>query len=276
MYTTNVKVGRSIAVYGVRPNTGTSTLAAMTASLLAARGERTLLLSTDSDIPYDAVSMLSDEITENHLDELTVLENSNGLAPGRMDDYVTFLTDNLGFLRASTNMTRLTKNPARTISNIIDIACYDFHYVVVDIGFAATQYANAVIQSCDMVMHTLGQDPKSISAAADIYKHNGFGKDKLVVPIVVNFRDDVPANTDAMAKQLGVDEVFAIYHDDDVYKAGAGRKTASYVHKGVKKKGGFLGLRKKKNEDDTTAVDELGRVCDLIVGALNGNEKEGD
>lgn len=44
----------------------------------------------------------------------------------------------------------------------------------------------------------------------------------------------------------------------------------------MKKKGGFLGLRKKKNEDDTTAVDELGCVCDLIVGALSGDEKEGN
>lgn len=275
MYSAKVKFGKAIAVYGVRPSVGTSTLAAMTASLLAAGGERTLLLSSDPDIPFDAISMLSCEISENHMDELVALENSAGVSSDNLDDYVTFLTENLGYIRASANLNRITKTPSRTLNNIIDAACYKFQYVVVDLGFSSSSYANAVISGCDLIMHVLGQDIKSVASAAQFYNHNGFGEDALVVPIVQDYLDDVPADLAYLEKKLNVGEIFAIYHDDEVYRAGSHRNLANFVYKGVNRKSGLFGLKKKKSDEDVTAVDELQSVCNLITHALTNDSAEG-
>lgn len=276
MYSAKLKVGNVIAVYGVRPSAGASTLAAMTASVLAARGEKTLLLSTDADIPYDAVSLLSDEIADNHMDELVVLENSNGLNAERMADYITFLTDNLGYIRASAKLTRLTKDAARTINNIVDMACYDFRYVVVDIGYASTPYANAILQKADLVMHALGQDSKSIASAVSFYKHGGFGEEKYTVPILTDYIPDIPGDAKSLGKALDVEEVFSIAHSASVFKACASRNIASFVYKGVRRKGGLFGGlgRKSKGEADEAAVGTLDEICDLIMKALEDSTSE--
>ena len=275
MYSAKIKIGKVIAVYGARPSVGASTLAAMTASLLAAKGDKTLLLSTDPDIPFDAISMLSDEISENHMDELVALENSTGIDIDRFQDYVTYLTDNLGYIRASANLNRITKNPSRTMNNIIDAACYSFTYVVVDIGYASSSYATALLRNCDLIVHALGQDAKSVSQVAQFYGHNGFGEDMFVVPIVMGYLDDLPADLPYLEKKLGIGDVFAIYHDDEVYRAGAHRKIANFVYKGVNKKGGLFGFKKKKDTEDVTAVDELAEICGLITDALTPDLETG-
>ncbi len=275
MYNTPLKVGKFLCVHGVCPGVGTSTIAAMTASLFAAQGQKTLLLSTDADPPYDGASILSSDIIDNHLDELIALENSNGLTQEKLGDYVSYLSNNLGYLRASSRLSRLTKDAAKTINHIVEIACYDFQYVILDVGFSHTTYYTGILKNADLVIHVLGQNPKSIVKAKDLYAHGGFGEDVFMVPVVADYIDSLPLTLKAMEKQLKVDEVFAIHHDNDVYKSVYTRDIAGFVFKN-KKKGGFLGFsKKKKDESDTTAIDELEEICNLIEKALASEEGVG-
>jgi hypothetical protein len=275
LYVAKVKVGNIIAVHGARPSVGTSTIAAMTAAMLAARGEKTLLLSTDSDVPFDAVSMSSDIISESHMDELVMLETSTGLTPDDLVDYVTFVSDELGVIQAATNLTRISKSPARTLINIIDNACYEFRYIVVDIGYANTPYANQIYQHSDLVMHILGRDAKTISQVAEFYHRGGFGEDKLSVPIIAGYTEDYPIDIRALEKKLDVEEIFTIGFCDDIYKTCVSRNLTDYVYKCVKRKGGLFNLKKKKVEEDVTPVDELTAICNLMIPALK-SEADGE
>lgn len=279
MYNTKIRVGSVIVVYGTRAAAGASTLAAMTAALFAAHGEKTLLLSTDPDIPFDAVSMLSDEVSENHMDDLAVLENSNGLDAEKLNDYVSYLTDNLAYLRASAPMNKLTKMPAKTVRNIIDIACYEFRYVVVDVGYAATPYVDAIISIGDLVVHALTQDPKYLQTVGSFYKQGGFGEDKFVVPIVMGYNDESFFDIKWMKKHLGMDEVFCVHADECVSKACGERKIASFAYKFTKKpKTKFFGFGKKTAAEDEEpgVIDELNTIREMIFEALIPDEEEDD
>ena len=277
MYNAAMKVGNLILVHGCRPSVGTSTLAAMTASFLSFNGEKTLLLTTDADAPFDAVSMLSSDIADDHMDELVVLENSNGLTENNLDDYISTLTNNLGYLRASTKLSRLTKDPARTVQRIVDTAMYSYRYVVVDIGYDYTSYADVLLKKSDLVLHVLGQDPKGLARAQEIYARGGFGENTFMVPVVADFIDDATADVKSIGKQLKIDTLFTLDHDADIYKAVQSRDVAGFVQKNTKKKTGFLsslmGKKRTKNSaDDDSYIDELGQLISKITQALTPEE----
>ncbi len=273
MYSTSLKIGNSIAVYGSRASIGASSLAAMTASLLAAHGEKVLLLSTDADTPFDGVSLLSGEISDNYLDELIVLENNNGLTPKKLNDYVLYLTDNLGYLRASTKLTNLTKDAGKTIANILEIACFEFRYVILDIGFMHTFYAEDILNKVDMIIHVLSQDEKTLNKAKLLYDKSFCGN-KFVVPIIPNFNSEMPISLKKIAKILSVDRVFSIQNNSELFKAVTDRNIATWVYKNSKPSNGlFSGLRKKNKTPEVTPLDELTEVCNLIQEALHFQER---
>ena len=276
MYSTSQKIGNSITVCGCRPSVGTSTTAAIIASLLATRGEKTLLLTTDADAPFDAVSMLSSDIEKTHLDELVILENSNGLTPEALNDYTTNVTENLAYLRASTRLTRLAKDAAKTINHIIDVAQHNYRYVVLDVGYTYTNYTPNILQQTDLIVHVLGQDPKSIAQVSDSYTRMNFGEGKFVVPVFADFDDYIPVSLNNICKSLNVNEVFPIHRDDDIYRAVQNRNIAGFVYRQTQRKTGIFGFKKKKQkeEDRVSAVDELSNICDLITTALNNGEDD--
>lgn len=55
-----------------------------------------------------------------------------------------------------------------------------------------------------LIVHALGQDAKSVSQVAQFYGHNGFGEDMFVVPIVMGYLDDLPADLPYLEKKLGI------------------------------------------------------------------------
>lgn len=276
MFNTNAKIGKTIAVCGCRQGAGTSTVAALTASLLAAKGNRVLLLSTDADIPYDAVSMLSGDVAENYLDEVIALETSNALTSEKLSNYIQFLSDNLGYLRASTKIPKLTKTASKTINNIINMACYTFQYIVVDISNTHTiGYGGDLVNKADLIIHTIRQDHKVLYQVAQSYKDQ-FGKDKFVVPVITDYDEYIPITPQKIAKILNVDEVFPIHRDSSIFKAVATRTVASLSYK-KSRKNVLSGLFKKPNDaEEITAIDEVSHICDLVEQALTPKETDGD
>lgn len=306
MYSANIKVGSSIAVCGCRPGIGTSSTAAMVASMLAARGEKVLLLSTDAAFPYDAVSLLSDDIENSHMDELVVLENSTGVTPENLGDYITAITSNLCYIRASARLDQLTNNAAKTLNHVIDAACYDFRYVVIDIGYNHSPYSAQITEAADLILYAVGQDKKSIESVRSFYSHDGFGEDSMVLTVVPNCENDVYASAARIAKRIGADEVFPLYHSAEWDKAVYTRNIAGFAYKAVKRRkqddAGFFSKlfgRKKEappSEDEAKllapdgeeaaeeeaasaenydVVDGLANICELITAALVP-EEEGD
>jgi MinD-like ATPase involved in chromosome partitioning or flagellar assembly len=275
MYNTDMKIGNSIVVYGCRAGVGSSTLAAMTASLLAAKGEKTLLNTSDADQPFDAVSILSSDIIENQMDDLVILENSNGLTTQRLVNYVQSLTDTLGYLRASSRLTRITKNPARTINNIVETACYEYRYVVLDLSASNPSYAGEVLTKCDAIMHVLTQEPKSLAKVKILYNNNDFGQNQLVLPVVMGYVDQFPITDKQISKYLKTDAM-TISYDYDVFKAYKNRDIAGFVYKKVNKGNGLLGgFMKKKSELDMSSVEELSGICDLLTKNIASNQMQG-
>ena len=275
MYSNKLKVGDIIVVSGFRPSAGTSTAAAMIASTMAARGEKVLLLTLDSDQPFDGPSLLSNDTVDCHLDEMIVLENSNGLNDGNVEDYVSFVTPELGYTRASAKVARITKDPSRTMCHIMDIACYQFRYVILDMGFANIVDPTPYYNKAALVVSLLTQDGKSVQAAKNFFKADQFGEDKFVVPVIADFMEDLSCDDAFYEKQLKHDCVFAMNHDPAVYDACAKRDIANFVYKNMKLKnnGGKSLFGKKKQTDGeveglnpTVAAYDV--ICDKIAEAL--------
>lgn len=284
MYGNKLKVGDIIVVSGFRPCVGASTAAAMIAATLACKGEKTLLLTTDPGQPYDAASMLSDDIIDSHLDDMILLENSNGLNEGNIQDYVTQVTENLSYCRPSGKITRMAKDPEMSLNHIMDIACYQYRFVVLDLGYSMTIDPMRIYNKANLVVNVLGQDPKSVNYAKEYYKQDNFGKDKFVVPVIADFHEDLPVDDGYYEKALKFDCVFAMNHDAAMYAACQKRDIATFVQKGMKqraaavKSGGGIGRFKKSKEPDVPVQDEVtggnptvngySMVCDKIMGAL--------
>lgn len=305
MYSANIKVGSSIAVCGCRPGIGTSSTAAMLASMLAARGEKVLLLSTDASFPYDAVSLLSDDIENSHMDELVVLENSTGVTPENLEDYLTAITSNLCYIRASARLDQLTNNAAKTLNHIVDAACYSFRYVVIDIGYNHSPYVSQITEAADLILYAVSQDKKSIESVRSFYSHDGFGADSTVLTVVPNCENDVYASASKIAKRIGADEVFPLYHSAEWDKAVYTRNIAGFAYKTVKRQkqeeasffSKLFGRKKdapppedeakllapdgeetaeEENEpaENYNVVDGLIEICELITAALTPEEED--
>ena len=70
--------------------------------------------------------------------------------------------------------------------NVIDKACKDYRYVIVDIGFSTTPYAERLIEASDLMLHLVTQEPKVLAKTEADYTGGRFGT-KLVAPIVMNY-----------------------------------------------------------------------------------------
>ncbi len=283
MYKNNLKIGDIILVSGLRPGVGTSTSAAMLASVLSARGEKTLLLSLDSDVPFDAASLLSDDAADDHLDEMVVLENSNGLNDSNIQDYVTFITENLAYSKSSTKISRLTKDPARTINHIMDIACYQFRFVVLDMGYANIVDPSLYYEKASLVLFHLTQDGKGVATARDYFKQEPFGDNMYVVPLIANFVEELSFDDAYFEKLLKFDCVFAMNHDPELFDMCNKRDIANFCIKNIKEKtsGGKQGLfgRKKKMAVDgdveiNPSVNGYNFIADKVLECLVHEEPE--
>lgn len=271
MYKSHFRVGRLITVYGCRPRVGTSTMAALIAASMADRGEKTLLITTDSDIPDDAVSILSSDIETNSLDELVVLETSNGLTDENLKDYVTGLNDNLFYLRTSAKLTKLTKDPARTIDHIVEKACYDYAYVVLDLSSDSGSYAMPVLAKSDLVVLTIGQDHKSMMRARDIYHAGGFGDDHFLVPVMTGYVDGLFPSAKTVEKLTKADRLFQVDFSDRIANMAYDRDLANFVPKPTKRR--FLNWG-KDDAEESLAHAQLAELCDLIQQALHPKEMQ--
>lgn len=270
MYEQSFKFGQAIIVSGSRSCVGTSTAAAMIASTLANGGEKVLLLTTDYTHPTDATSLLSDAVVENHMDELVALENSSGLTPENLEDYTTYLTDNLAYTRLSTKLSSITRDVPRTLSRIMDTACRVYRYVVLDLDYQSAVYLRKLSEQADIVALMFGQDFHSLAVAKAMKAQEQSDTGALLVPVLMNALEDIPFNDELLAKSIGADMAFTIEHDAEVYKAAQKRDIAGFVARG-KNKAGLKGLFKKRSADDepeSAAQVSFKGLCDLIKEAL--------
>ncbi len=263
------KIGSVILVHGIRPRVGTSTTAAMIASLLAAHGERTVLISSDADLPFDATSILSDDVSVNHLDELLVMSTSVGVDKERLGDCVTMLSDSLGYIRCSTRVTDLTPNPVNSLTSILQTGCYDFRYVVMDVGFSYSPFAEHLFKCSDIIVHVLGQDQKCMALAETMYRNHVFPDNAFVIPLLMNYDAALPSKPGVITKASGGAEVFEISHDPMVAKAADVRDIATFSARNLNRRGGGLFSFRKKNEETPSAVGEMNAVVEQMMAAVD-------
>ncbi len=268
MQNTMRKIGSIILVHGVRPRVGTSTAAAMIASLLAAHGERTVLISSDADLPFDATSILSDDVSTNHLDELLVMSTSVGVNKERLGDCVSMITDNLGYIRCSSRVTDLTPDPVTSLTVILQTGCYDFRYVVMDVGYGYSPFAEHLFKCSDVIVHVLAQDQKCLNIAASMYQNHAFPDDTFVIPLLMGYDGEMPGRPAVISKASGGAEVFEISRDPSVAKAADVRDIASFVSRNLGHRSGLFSRRKKEGENPS-AVEEMNTLVELMMSAIN-------
>lgn len=266
MQSSTPKIGSLIVVHGSRPCVGTSTMAALTAATLAHQGSKVLLLTTDPDAPFDSASILSSDVTDCHLNELVALTNANRLTSKTLNDYVTFLTEDLAYLRPSSPLEGMSSKPGNLLLAILSVACENFHYVVVDVDYIKTPYATKLTGAADLVIHVLGQDEKSICYAKAAYKEKALGEDGLLLPVVANCYDGLPTQPKAIEQHLKIGEVFSVPANNDVFEAVRLRSIYDLVvHQ--KKRTGLFGGRRRNTEN--LALSQIANLCVLMKDALN-------
>ncbi len=263
------KMGRFIVVHGSRPCVGTSTVAALTASTLASKGHQVLLITTDPDAPFDSVSTLSHEASECYLNELVALSMSGAISNKVFSSYVSRLTDNFAYLRPSSPLEGMAYKPGDALLNIINVACENFNFVVVDVDYLKSSYATQLTKAADLVIHILGQDAKSIRLAKTAYHDKALGEDGYILPVVCNFRDDLPTGLKQIEKELAIGAISCIHADNEIFEAGRTRNMYDLAAKPQKKRGLFGG---KRHADQNMALIEISDLCNLIQDAL-GTEK---
>lgn len=275
MYEQNLKFGQAVIVCGSRPCLGTSTAAAMLSAAFTNGGDQTLLISTDYVHPYDAPSLLSDIITDNYMDELIALENSNGLTPENLNDYTGTVNDMLAYTRLSTKIGAITRDTTRTLEHILDIACRVYRYVVLDLDFANTMYLNRLSEQADAVVYLFGQDFQSMKTAKSLTEHNSVSDNAIMFPVLMNRLPDIPINEESLGKILNTDSVMVIEHDPEVFKASQKRGIADFMCRGCVRHSGIKMLFKRPDEEESIAHASVLTLCKTMKNALV-NRTDGD
>ncbi|NLT13852.1 MAG: hypothetical protein GXY05_05870, partial [Clostridiales bacterium] len=251
MYEQNLKFGQTIIVCGSRPCVGTSTAASIIASYFAAKEDKTLLLSTDYNHPYDAISLLSDIVADYYMDEMVALENSSGLTPGNFDDYASYVSDNLAYSRLSTKLSGITKDVGRTLARILDTACRVYRYVVLDLDYQSIGLIQKLVQQPGVIVYLFGQDFQSLKTAEAIAERNAEETAAVMLPVLMNCMSDIPVNEATLNKIFKSDVSASIEHDTEIFKSAQKQDIAEFVFRGVSgKQSGLKALFKRKSESE--------------------------
>ena len=272
MYEQSFKFGKAIIVCGSRPCVGTSTAAAMMAATFANGGDKTLLLSTDCKHPMDAISLLSDTVVENYMDEMVALENSSGLNAENFSDYVSHAADNLAYTRLSTKLGTITRDVTRTLSHIIDVACHIYHYVLLDLDYPSAIYLHKLSEQVNLVTYLFGQDFRSLAAAKALQaQERGQDSDAVMLPVLMNYLSDLPMDDSTFAKAVCADSALIIEHDPEMFKAAQKRELADFVFRSGNKTGlkGFFKKKSASDEPESTVFASVSAICGLIKAVLN-------
>ena len=276
-YTTKNKIGKVISVFSDANGVGaTSTTAAMVATALSCKGKKVLLITMDHDT-MDAVSYLTDSVVETTLDDLMILANSNGLTKtSDFDTYVYSLSESLDAVRGSSKFDRLSGDPADCMMNIIDLAQYRYHFVVVDIQGRSSQTARTVMNESDLVIYAIGQSVKQLDNLVDdpIFDPEMMNEEAYAMFVATNYTERDFLNVKTMEKRLKQSGFYVISHDEDVMKSSSLKNLYPVVAKAANGggSGGFLGFGKKKGGD--TLSMELGAITDVIMSSLVEPDEE--
>lgn len=276
-YTTKNKIGKVISVFSDANGVGaTSTTAAMVATALSCKGKKVLLITMDHDT-MDAVSYLTDSVVETTLDDLMILANSNGLTKtSDFDTYVYSLSESLDAVRGSSKFDRLSGDPADCMMNIIDLAQYRYHFVVVDIQGRSSQTARTVMNESDLVIYAIGQSVKQLDNLVDdrIFDPEMMNEEAYAMFVATNYTERDFLNVKTMEKRLKQSGFYVISHDEDVMKSSSLKNLYPVVAKATNGGGGggFLGFGKKKGGD--TLSTELGAITDVIMSSLVEPDEE--
>lgn len=274
-YTTKNKIGKVISVFSDANGAGgCSTTAAMVATALSCRGQKVLLITMDHDT-MDAVSYLTDSVTETTLDDLMILANSNGLTrTSDFDTYVYSLSDTLDAVRGSSKFDRLSGDPADCIMNIIDLAQYRYHFVVVDIEGRYSQTARTVMNESDLVIYCVGQSSKQLENLIEdrIFDPEIMSEDVYAMFIATNYVERGFLDVKSIEKKIKQSGFHVISHDEDVMKSSSLRNLYPVIEKAMSGKsgGGFFGRKKV----ESPLSQELNEITDLIMGSLKAPEEE--
>lgn len=277
-YATKNKIGKIITVFSDARGVGcNSTTAAILAAGLAARGKKVLLLTTDPD-SMDAVSYLSDQaMGDTTLDDMMLLANSNGLTKvSDFDNYVIGLSDSLDAARGSSKFERLPGDTAECLLNIIDLAQYRYHFIVLDLQGRFTQVARTMMEESHLVVYSIGQSAKQIDNLIEdrVLDPDVMNEEAYAMFIAANYEERDFLNVKWMEKKLKQTGFYTISHDEQVMKSGSLKNLYPLVEKAVGGggKGGFFGFGGKKTASAFSS--EVSAIIDLIMESLIDPEEE--
>lgn len=277
-YATKNKIGKIITVFSDARGVGcNSTTAAILAAGLAARGKKVLLLTTDPD-SMDAVSYLSDQaMGDTTLDDMMLLANSNGLTKvSDFDNYVIGLSDSLDAARGSSKFERLPGDTTDCLLNIIDLAQYRYHFIVVDLQGRFTQTARVLMEEAQLVVYSIGQNLKQIDNLVEdhVLDPDVMNEDAYAMFIAANYVDREFLNVKYMEKRLKQTGFYTISHDEQVLKSSSQKNLYPLVEKAVSggKGGGLFGFGGKKSS--SVFADEVSGIINLIMESLVDPEDE--
>ena len=274
-YTTKQKIGKMISVFSDANGTGgCSTTAAMLATALSCRGQKVLLITMDHDT-MDAVSYLTDAVRETTLDDLLILANSNGLSQAAdFDTYVYSLSETLDAVRGSKKFDRLSGDTAECIMNIVDLAQYRYHFIVIDIEGKFSQTAQVIMNESDLVVYCVGQSIKQIENMVEdrIFSDELMSDEALTLVVATNYTERPFLDLKFMEKKLKQSGIHVISHDEDVLKSSALKNLYPVIEKAMRgvKSGGFF--NRKKEESPLSA--ELNAIADIILENMKESEEE--
>lgn len=265
MYSTVEKTATIIAVWADAASTGcTSTTAALVAAKLAGREKRVLALSTDKK-PYNGVSVLSDALTENTMDDLLILASSGGLnTPADFTPYATSVSDFLDVLKGSGEFEKISTNATVGVQKIINMAASLYDFIVIDVQGARSQMADALIRAADIVLCCISQDMNHVDKLLSDSVFTQYLADKSAMCIVTNYQIFDFFDLKFIEKTLGVDGLLTLSCDDEVHKAVCTKSVAAFVFGSG---GGVLkGLFRRKSSSESVALEELNEIADTLIG----------
>lgn len=269
MYATLEQKGKVITVWGDTVGNGNvSTTAALLAAEFAAKEKKTLMLSTDLG-PYDGVSVLSDLIVDNEMDNLLILASSGGLkSPEEMLPYVTEVSDYLSCLKGTNEFEKISVSAVAGLKKIIQMASYQFDYIVIDVYGTKSSISDMLVSLADLVVFCATQNKKHLDTidASMIFTKDLAEKDAIVVLTKYQIYDFMPIKQ--LEKDLNVSGIYTISDDDEVHQAVCNRNIADYVFNGVAGVvRGFLGIKKKAAEKPIV-IEELDEITSDIEAAF--------
>lgn len=259
MYATVEKSGWLLAVWGDATGVAAvSTTAALLASGLAAREKKTLVITTDPG-PYDAVSICSELVQENSLDDLLILASSGGLRTA--DDFTAYpvnISEYLSCLRGSGDLTRISISAADGLARILDMARGIYDFIIVDLYGKRGVITDRVLSEADLVVMCVSQNRKHIEKIIGDGVLTAVLQEKPTMMVITKFQVYPFFDMKQEEKLLKTKGCYRLSEDDDIYRAVGEQDVANYVFGHID--GETKGLLVKKRLERTNAMEELDQL----------------